>query len=175
MLASVLNFIHFLSCFQIRISMEPVDIVLWTPIVVSSFEVFDPLITLILNSFLQNQSRETKNIASQHSRTEASPKASSACNVVSNADLLPLIFLNMRDLRVFVPRDKDLESGFQSNKGRSETAFQDDMMLLHLQTVNALPHPDNPNSRLVLQQKLFEEFRKFGRGTRQALGYVFYF
>ena len=153
--------------------MEPLDVVLWMPVVVSAVEVFEPALTLVLDSFLQNQSKETKFQSSQNPFTAATSKADSACNVTLNADLLPLIFLNMRDLRVFVPSDGAFESCFQQQSEDSKAACSYDMMLFHLQTVGASPHPDNPNSRLVLQKDMFEKFRKFGRGTRQALGFVF--
>ena len=153
--------------------MEPLDIVLWTPIVASCFEVFDPLISLIFDSFLQNQSVEAKNVASQLSFTTPSSKVNSGYDVAFNADLLPLIFLNMRDLRIFIPQDKVLGTPSKNTNGNNEAVFLDNMMLLHMQTVSASPHPSNPISRLVLQKTLFEEFKKFGRGTRQALGFVF--
>lgn len=83
-------------------------------------------------------------------------------NVTFSVCLLPLLFMNMSDIRLFLPCSQ-IDSSFES--------LHEDLVIVHLSAVTATPHPENPIGRTVLDQHLHDKFRKFGRSSRHALGY----
>ncbi len=159
---------YFKDQHEVRVNIQPFDVVLWCPAVVAALNTFD-LSLLDRFSFLSENKAVAEKTESVHllKDDEGGEKSES---VTVNIELLPLLFVNMRNLRLFIPTvsaGKDAEIFPETGK----THFQEDMTVVQLSTVCASPHPDNPNSRTVLNREFYEKFRKFGRHSRQALGY----
>lgn len=155
---------YFKDQHEIRVNIQPFDVVLCSPAIVATLNTFD-LSLLEKFQFLTREESGTERVddtllpkEEETGRTE---------RVTVNVELLPLLFVNMRNLRLFIPS----ESAGKELEGTGKVHFQEDMTVIQLSTVSASPHPDNPNSRTVLNRKFYDKFRKFGRSSRQALGY----
>ena len=152
---------YFKEQHEVKLTVQPFDVVLWTPALVAAVNTFD------LNAIRKLTNQGSKGGTEAEDPTKDASELESG-NVIYNIDLLPLIFVEMRHLRLFVPCLKTHEGvGILSE----ELGTRDDVVVFQLSSVQASPHPENPNSRLVLHRQLYEKFRKFGRSSRQALGY----
>lgn len=159
---------YFKDQHEVRINVQPFDVVLWCPVIVGALNTFD-LSLLDRFRFLSENNGVVEKAESVFllKDDEGGEKMES---VTVNVDLLPLLFVNMRNLRLFIPTvsaGKEFDAFPETTKAH----FQEDMTVVQLSTVCASPHPDNPNSRTVLNREFYEKFRKFGRSSRQALGY----
>ena len=146
---------------EIRVNIQSFDVVLWTPAVVATLDTFD-------FSLLGKFQFSTPKAGGSEKTREGLPKdqeKDKTCAVTVN--LLPLLFVDMRNVRLFIPSES---AGKEIDRTESAN-YHEDMAVIQLSIVRASPHPDNPNSRTVLNQEFYEKFRKFGRSSRQALGY----
>lgn len=159
---------YFKDQHEIRVNIQPFDVVLWCPPIVAALNTFDLSLLEKFPFLSQNETGEEK------AESLLLPKENEADrteNVTVNIDLLPLLFVNMRNLRLFIPSVSASKGVDIHSSEIGKTHFQEDMAVVQLSTINMSPHPDNPNSRTVLNREFYEKFRKFGRSTRQALGY----
>ena len=148
-------------------NIQPFDVVLWCPPIVAALNTFDLSLLEKFRFLSQNESGAEKAESVLLSKEDETDKTE---NATVNIDLLPLLFVNMRNLRMFIPSvSASKAEGNQSETGKAR--FHEDMVVVQLSTVSMSPHPDNPNSRTVLNRGFYEKFRKFGRSSRQALGY----
>lgn len=158
---------YFKDQHEVRVNIQPFDVVLCCPVIVAALNMFD-LSLLDRFRFLSENNAVVEMAESvQHLKDDEGEKTES---VTVNVDLLPLLFVNMRNLRLFIPTvsaGKEIDIFPETGKAH----FLEDMTVVQLSTVCASPHPDNPNSRTVLNREFYEKFRKFGRSSRQALGY----
>ena len=157
---------YFKEQHEIRVNIQPFDVVLWCPPIVAALNTFDLSLFEKFRFLSQNEAGEEK------AESLLLPKENEADrteNITVNIDLLPLLFVNMRNLRLFIPSVSASKGVDSSEIGK--THFEEDMAVVQLSTISMSPHPDNPNSRTVLNREYYEKFRKFGRSTRQALGY----
>ena len=154
---------YFKDQHEVRMTVQPFDVVLWAPAIVAALKTFD------LNAIEKLRIPEVgdKSVEKPEDLTKEGDEIKDE-KVAFNIDLLPLIFINMRNLRLFVP---SLKADEGLKEPPEETSDQEDLVVLQLSSVLASPHPDNPNSRSVLHRELYEKFRKFGRSSRHALGY----
>lgn len=141
---------------EVRVAVQPFDLILWTPAIVAAIDVFD---TRLLQKF---KFLSQGNLAQKpRERTEKEDTE----NAVISADLLPLLFMNMRDIRLFLPCS-------DVNPVKTDlTAISEDLIVIHLSKISTTPHPDNPIGRSVLRKDLYEKYVGFGRSSRRALGY----
>lgn len=149
-------------------NIQPFDVVLWCPPIVAALNTFDLSLFEKFRFLSQNEADEEK------AESLLLPKENEADKteiVTVNVDLLPLLFINMRNLRLFIPSVSASKGVDVHSSEIRKTHFQEDMAVVQLSTISMSPHPDNPNSRTVLNREYYEKFRKFGRSTRQALGY----
>ena len=150
---------------EIRVNIQPFDVVLWTPAVLAALETVDLSLLEKFRVLAPMESDAEK--ADEGSLLRDQPNDKRDCSTV-NVELLPLLFVDMRNLRLFIP----CEAGAgKSVEGMKTVNYQEDMTVIQLSTVSASPHPDNPNSRAVLNREFYDKFLKFGRSSRQALGY----
>lgn len=159
---------YFKDQHEVRVNIQPFDVVLWCPVIVAALNTFD-LSLLDRFTFLSENNTVVEKAESVLllKDDEGGEKNES---VTVNVELLPLLFVNIRNLRLFIPTvsaGKELDVFPETGKAH----FQEDMSVVQLSTVCASPHPDNPNSRTVLNREFYDKFRKFGRSSRQALGY----
>ncbi|KAK3753814.1 hypothetical protein QZH41_018464 [Actinostola sp. cb2023] len=140
---------------EVRVAVQPFDVILWTPAVVAAIDVFDARL-LDKFHFLSQGSFSTRS-------TEAEKEDGD--NTVLSTNLLPLLFMNMRDIRLFVPC-----SDVTHNVG-DDACLNEDLIVIHLSKVTTTPHPDNPITRSILSKDLYEKYVGFGRSSRRALGY----
>lgn len=150
-------------------NIQPFDVVLWCPAIVAALNTFD-LSPLERFRFLSENKTVIENTESVLFLKDEEKDGEKTESVTVNIELLPLLFVNMRNLRLFIPSvstGKEVDIFPETGKAH----FQEDMSVVQLSTVAASPHPDNPNSRTVLNREFYEKFRKFGRSSRQALGY----
>ena len=159
---------YFKDQHEVRVNIQPFDVVLWCPVIVAALNMFD---LSLLDRFRFLSENNTVGEKAESVRlvkdVEGGEKIES---VTVNVDLLPLLFVNMRNMRLFIPTvsaGKEVDVFPDARKAH----FHEDMTVVQLSTVCASPHPDNPNSRTVLNREFYEKFRKFGRSSRQALGY----
>lgn len=151
---------------EIRVNIQPFDVVLWCPAIVAALNTFDLTLLEKFRFLSQNDAVVEKAESVLLLKDEETDKTES---VTVNIELLPLLFVNMRNLRLFIPSEA---AGKEMDMSETRLVhFQEDMTVIQLTTVSASPHPDNPNSRTVLNREFYEKFRKFGRSSRQALGY----
>ena len=152
---------------EVRVNIQPVDVVLWCPVIVAALNTFDLSLLDRFRFLSENNTIAEKAESVLLPKDDKGDKSESVTVIV---DLLPLLFVNMRNLRLFIPTvSAGKEVNFFPETGKAH--FQEDMTVVQLSTVCASPHPDNPNSRTVLNREFYEKFRKFGRSSRQALGY----
>ena len=143
-------------------NIQPFDIVLWTPAVVAALDTFD---LRLLGKFQFSTAKAGDSEKTSEGLLPKDQAKDKTCDVTVN--LLPLLFIDMRNFRLFIPSEsagKEIDEAEGAN-------YHEDMAVIQLSTVRASPHPDNPNSRTILNQEFYEKFRKFGRSSRQALGY----
>ncbi|XP_068695500.1 intermembrane lipid transfer protein VPS13B-like isoform X2 [Montipora foliosa] len=150
---------------EIRVNIQPFDVVLWTPAVLAALETVDLSLLEKFRVLVPMESDAEKADEGSLLRDQQNDKRD--CSTV-NVELLPLLFVDMRNLRLFIP----CEAGAgKSVEGMKTVNYPEDMTVIQLSTVSASPHPDNPNSRAVLNREFYDKFLKFGRSSRQALGY----
>lgn len=149
---------------EIRVNIQPFDVVLWCPAIVAALNTFDLSLLEKFRFMTQIENDNEKTDAVLLPREEQADKTE---RVTVNIELLPLLFVNLRNLRLFIPS----QSAGKEVEETTTPHFREDMTVIQLSTVSASPHPDNPNSRTVLNREFYEKFRKFGRSSRQALGY----
>lgn len=152
---------------EVRVNIQPFDVVLCCPVIVAALNTFDLSLLDRFRFLSENNAVLEKAESMHHLKEDEGDKTES---VTVNVDLLPLLFVNMRNLRLFIPTvsaSKEVDVFPETGKAH----FLEDMTVVQLSTVCASPHPDNPNSRTVLNREFYEKFRKFGRSSRQALGY----
>lgn len=141
---------------EIRVTFQPFDMVLWTPAIVAAIDVFD---ACLLDKFKFLSQGEFTKKPKEPSNSEDTESAT------LSASLLPLLFVNMREIRLFLPC-----SNVTSPKGNQEP-LPEDLIVVHLSKVSTTSHPDNPIARSVLSKDLYEKYIGFGRSSRRALGY----
>ena len=159
---------YFKDQHEVRVNIQPFDVVLWCPAIVAALNTFD--LSLLDRFQFLSESQTVVETAESVLVLKDDEGEESKQSVTVNIELLPLLFINMRNLRIFVPTvsaGKEVEVLPETGKA----CFQEDITVVQLSTVCASPHPDNPNSRTVLNREFYEKFRKFGRSSRQALGY----
>ena len=158
---------YFKDQHEIRVNIQPFDVVLCTPAVIAALNTFDLRLLGKFRFLSQNENDSDEAESVLRLKEEEEEEAEKTGSTTVNIELLPLLFVNMRNVRLFVP---SMSAG-REVEGTGKAHFQEDMTVVQLSTVNASPHPDNPNSRTVLNREFYEKFRKFGRSSRQALGY----
>lgn len=141
---------------EVRVTVQPFDLILWTPAIVAAIDVFD---TRLIDKFKFLSQGSVGNEPKETTDKE------DADNTMMTTSLLPLLFMNMRDIRLFLPCS-DLMLGNTDN-----TTISEDLIVVHLSKVSTIPHPDNPIGRSVLSKHLYEQYVGFGRSSRRALGY----
>lgn len=159
---------YFKDQHEVRVNIQPFDVVLWCPAIVAALNTID--LSLLERFRFLSENKTVVEKAESLLLPKDDEEGEKTESVTVNVELLPLLFVNMRNLRLFIPSlsaGKDLDILPESGGAR----FQEDMTVIQLSTVAASPHPDNPNSRKVLNREFYEKFRKFGRSSRQALGY----
>lgn len=159
---------YFRDQHDVRVNIQPFDVVMWCPAVVAALNTFDVSLLDRFRFLSENKTVVEKTEGGLLLKDEDGGEKTESVTV--NVELLPLLFVNMRNLRLFIPTvsaGKEVEILPETGKAH----FREDMTVVQLSTVCASPHPDNPNSRTVLNREFYEKFRKFGRSSRQALGY----
>ena len=158
---------HFKDQHEVRVSVQPFDVVVWCPAIVSAMNAFDLHLVEQFRFLAECEPVADGADGMVHCKGDEDSEAEI---VTVNVELLPLLFVNIRNLRLFVPSVKTSEE-LDVSSCNDVARFLEDMAVMQLSSVAVCPHPDNPVSRIILNQRSYEKFRRFGRSSRQALGY----
>lgn len=70
---------------------------------------------------------------------------------------LPLVYVNMRDFRVFVPTAECSVDDAVSSAGRCQLLAFGDVCIFHLGSLTIVPHAVNPLARLIVDKTLYSK------------------
>ncbi len=155
---------------EVIIASRPFDMVLWYPVLSSVTGLFgldapsaDPATPLehVASKSWRKRSPSSTSLKSasesQATRLTTHKKVPSNSEWLTNQNL-PLIYMDCKDFRIFVPakeptsRDVDLSSG---DPGEESMSFEGDTFVLQVNSVVLSPHADNPLQRLIVKKDIY--------------------
>ncbi|GAB6029598.1 Vacuolar protein sorting-associated protein 13B [Chamberlinius hualienensis] len=124
---------------EIDLKLMPMEIVFNAPVAKCIFSVVHPLLILLPSS-------------SSQSKSSAIPTLSTAT--------LPLIYFSCTDVTVLFPHVTI--NGNEENQVGSIEKLQNDLVVLHLRSIDLTPNADNPLSRIVIKPDIFNVAQRAG-------------